>query len=515
MKRAIIYIRVSTDEQADKGYSLTHQEERLRKYCELNKIEIVAIFKEDYSAKTFERPEFKKLLQLAKKNKGKINYLLFINWSRFSRNAGDAYGMINQLSKLNIEAQAIEQPLDLSIPENKMMLAFYLAAPEVENDRRSLNVTYGMRRAKKEGRWMASAPIGYKNVRDEKGKALIIPNEFAPLMKEAFEELSKGLFSQKEIFHKLKKKGLKCTLNNFQFAIRNPVYCGKLFIPAFKDESSMYVNGIHESIITEKLFLEVQDILNGKKRSYPVNVVSRRDELPLRGFLVCCRCGKNLTGSASKGNGGKYYYYHCEKGCKERLKAIEINDKVFEIIKSISIDPGLLDLFFEIVKRKFYSNEKERLQKLEAINNEIKLYQERKEKALQLMLDGKLDPDEYQSIKKKMEDILYRLTEEKTSFEIVDNSFLEFLKKDIEYLKKIDLHYQEADLEGKQKIISSVFDEKFIFEKSEPRTIPFTEVIRLINLTKSELGGNKKGLKKNFSLQPSKVGPVGIEPTTP
>jgi len=53
--------------------------------------------------------------------------VLFLKWDRFSRNAGDAYFMINVLRKLGVEPQAIEQPLDLSIPENKMMLAFYLA----------------------------------------------------------------------------------------------------------------------------------------------------------------------------------------------------------------------------------------------------------------------------------------------------------------------------------------------------------------------------------------------------
>ena len=61
-----------------------------------------------------------------------------MKWDRFSRNAGDAYQMINILRKLGVEPQAIEQPLDLSVPENKMMLAFYLAAPEVENDIRAL-----------------------------------------------------------------------------------------------------------------------------------------------------------------------------------------------------------------------------------------------------------------------------------------------------------------------------------------------------------------------------------------
>ncbi|WP_461398299.1 hypothetical protein [Flavitalea sp.] len=47
------------------------------------------------------------------------------------------------MRKLGVERQAIEQPLDLAVPENKLMLAFYLAAPEVENDRRALNVLLG------------------------------------------------------------------------------------------------------------------------------------------------------------------------------------------------------------------------------------------------------------------------------------------------------------------------------------------------------------------------------------
>ena len=148
-QRAILYIRVSTDEQAEKGYSLKHQEDRLKQYCAYQNIDIVAIYKEDHSAKTFERPEFKKLLAFLKKHKQDVDLLLFLKWDRFSRNAGDAYAMINQLNRLGVEPQAIEQPLDLSIPENKIMLAFYLAAPEVENDRRSLNTIAGMRRAMK------------------------------------------------------------------------------------------------------------------------------------------------------------------------------------------------------------------------------------------------------------------------------------------------------------------------------------------------------------------------------
>jgi hypothetical protein len=37
--------------------------------------------------------------------------------------------------------------------------------------------------------------------------------------------------------------------------------------------------------------------------------------------MECPRCGSRLTASSSKGNGGMYYYYHCIRGCKERIKA--------------------------------------------------------------------------------------------------------------------------------------------------------------------------------------------------
>ncbi|WP_236937667.1 recombinase family protein [Flavobacterium coralii] len=158
MKIADLYIRVSTDEQADKGYSQRNQEEVLKRYCEINSIQVRNIIFEDHSAKSFVRPEWKKLEQGLKRSRGKVDLVLFTKWDRFSRNAGDAYQMINKLRNFGVEPQAIEQPLDLSVPENKMMLAFYLAAPEVENDRRALNTFHGMRRAKKEGRCLGIAP---------------------------------------------------------------------------------------------------------------------------------------------------------------------------------------------------------------------------------------------------------------------------------------------------------------------------------------------------------------------
>ncbi len=235
MKIADLYIRVSTDEQADKGYSQRNQEEMLRKYCEINFIQTRHVIFEDHSAKTFNRPQWTALLAELKKEKGRSDFILFTKWDRFSRNAGDAYQMISRLRKLGVEPQAIEQPLDLSIPENKMMLAFYLAAPEVENDRRALNTFFGMRRAKKEGRWMAAAPLGYKNKISEGGRKYIAPDEpKASLIKWAFEKIATGTFTTEQIWKQALQKGFKCSKHGFWVVIRNPVYCGKIFIPKYK-----------------------------------------------------------------------------------------------------------------------------------------------------------------------------------------------------------------------------------------------------------------------------------------
>jgi DNA invertase Pin-like site-specific DNA recombinase len=217
---------VNTDEQAEKGYSQRNQEERLRNWCKINSVEVSEVILEDHSAKTFIRPQWQLLLQRLKNNKRlNIAHILFTKWDRFSRNAGDAYQMISHLRRLGINPQAIEQPLDLRVPENKMMLAFYLAAPEVENDRRSLNVFHGMRRAKKEGRWVASAPMGYRNTMSPDGRKTIVPDASkAPILRWIFEELATGRFNTEQVWKMAITRGLKCSKNNFWLAIRNPVY---------------------------------------------------------------------------------------------------------------------------------------------------------------------------------------------------------------------------------------------------------------------------------------------------
>jgi len=355
MKIADLYIRVSTDEQADKGYSQRDQEERLRRYCNINNIQIRKVIFEDHSAKTFRRPAWQNLLIDLRKQRGNSDLILFTKWDRFSRNAGDAYQMISLLRHLGVEPQAVEQPLDLSIPENKMMLAFYLAAPEVENDRRALNVFNGMRRAKKEGRWMGTAPIGYVNRITEDGKKYIAPkDQDAKIMKWAFEEIFRNKLNTEQIWKQARERGLKCSKNNFLGSDKEP-YLLRInfsFLSTKMNKANLYRGNmnqllpLHYSLMCRMCWTAEREKAVSKK-------VIAQDDIPLRGYLICPNCGRFLTGSASKGRNKYYHYYHCSSECGVRYKADDANKLMIEAIGNEVHNVPQLKLFQEIITATF------------------------------------------------------------------------------------------------------------------------------------------------------------------
>ncbi len=437
MKIADLYIRVSTDEQADKGYSQRSQEEILRKYCGINQIAIRKVIFEDHSAKTFNRPEWNRLLLELKRSKSKSDLILFTKWDRFSRNAGDAYHMISILRKLGIEPQAIEQPLDLTIPENKMMLAFYLAAPEVENDRRALNVLFGMRRARKEGRWMGAAPFGYVNKITELGRKYIEPkNPEANIIRWVFHEILKARESVQSIWLVARGKGLCCSKNTLWVIIRNPVYCGKIYVSKYKEEESVYVQGQHEGIISEDLFQEVQDVLDGKHRNYKSKNESQ--DLQLRGHLLCPVCGKILTGSASKGRSKRYSYYHCISPCKTRFKAKEANDKFLCELRKYVPRPGMSELYMEICNELVKQRTKVQRDDLKMIKLELEKESNRLVKARDLLLNNDLDPSDYKTIKTNCEINIAKLERKLFDAGKIDPKMGELLNKAFKTLSDLE-----------------------------------------------------------------------------
>lgn len=499
MRTADLYIRVSTDEQADKGYSQRDQEERLVRYCELKGIAVRNIFIEDYSAKTFNRPEWENLIiSLHKQRNNKSStLLLFTKWDRFSRNISQAYQTIDLLRTLQVEPQAIEQPLDISVPENKMMLAFYLAAPEVENDRRALNVFHGMRRAKKEGRWMGTAPLGYTNeVGADKRKFIAIHEFEGPLLKWAFQQIVANNFNTEQTWKMVRQKAAghpRFSKNNFWVALRNPLYCGKIFIPPFKDENGHFVKGQHEPIVTEALFKEAQEVLDGRKRVLKPKVVSL-DNLPLRGFLKCPACGRMLTGSASKGKmGNYYYYYHCSGDCKVRFKAENTNQAFVEQLNELIPRPGMIDVYIIAIAEDFKNQTKKQDSERRQLMAQLETLNTRLQNARIQKVDGILDDDDFQALKKDTNAQIERIEEELGKLSDKHKEINNLIEKGLKKLLGLDLRYLNGTIEEKREIVSSMFPENLVFDGVKHRTPRLNSAIVLIYQKNKELEGKKKG----------------------
>ncbi len=463
MKTADLYLRVSTDEQASKGFSLRSQEERLRKYCALNDIEIKRTITEDYSAKTFRRPAWINAANEWNQIKSKRpNLLLFTNWNRFSRNAGDAYYMIHKLTRLGIEPYAIDQPLNFDVPENKMMLAIYLASSEVENDRRALNVRHGMHKARKEGRWPAHAPKGYINTTTPSGKKIIMPNEpDASIMQHAFMLIAVEKSSIYHAFRQCVSQGLKCSKSHFFRLLRNPIYCGKIIVPAFDKEKAYIVTGEHKKIISESTFNEVQKIINNNK-GHRLRKTLPGDSFLLRGFILCPLCNKTLTGSASKGRLKLYYYYHCSSGCNFRVRADKLNNKVLESINDLVPLQPYSDVYKEIMDdlyRDVY--EKKVIGQAQTIKSMEQII-DRVIKARDSLYSGGIDAEDFTAIKENCEKKINELGIQLQSITTLKLTKDDKLNKCYKSLYKLGTIYAKAELAIKRQLVQILFAGKVV-----------------------------------------------------
>ena len=510
----ICYKRVSTDDQADRGFSLQHQERMLRQYCEINNHDIVGMYTEDYSAKTFDRPEWKKLMHYIRQNKKKVDMVLCLRWDRFSRNLYDALTTIKELQKLEVKVNTIEQPLDLTNPDTKVLLSMYLTLPEVENDKNSKRTRDGMHRAQFEGCWTANSPRGYDNYRDGK-RSTLRPNQDAPLITKAFERMATGSYSAEEVRHWLNKQGISISKQVFLNALRNPVYTGKIRVFAHGNEPEQIVIGLHPAIVSDETFYRANQVLDGRKRNMKFHD-DKSDIYPLKGFLTCPIHGTSLTAYACRNHMGiLYHYYICTK-CKgtQRHPIGEVHHNIEGILSKIQFNAQTLILYTKILEKLFDKEDLVRKDEIARTETELDKIKKRIVNLQNQFLDNNIDPKEYHSMKEKVEKDqtglelkLKSLRQDKSPFKVYINQTVPMLENLVEY-------YRKSDGKTKKKILSCIFSKKIVLEKSRVATCEFTTPINvLINASKVCRGDKNKKEVENDLLSCLAL-QVGLEPTT-
>jgi hypothetical protein len=270
------------------------------------------------------------------------------------------------------------------------------------------NVKRSIEHKVRQGEWIAIAPIGYLNTKDARNRGDLIIDEIrAPIVKRIFESYATGAYTLTEITRKAKDWGLrgrygkKAPLNKSQIhsLVNNPFYYGQMRV------KGIIYDHCYEPLISRELFENCQAVLKGWKKK-PFQWAGK--EFVFRGLLTCAISGHTVTADTKKktyvnGNTAEWTYLRCtnpEKPGKIMwVREERVLEQVAKVLEKLHLP---FHLFEDVVS---YIRKTEKIER-EFVKNQIAEYQreyhlvqQRLDKLMDLLLDGVITREEYETRK--------------------------------------------------------------------------------------------------------------------
>lgn len=348
MKKAVIYIRVSSKEQREEGYSIPAQRKLLWEYARVNDFNIIKEFEDDETAKSAGRSGFGEMITFIQKNK--VDTILVEKTDRLYRNFKD-YVTIDDLGVTVFLIKENEKLGKDASSHQKFIHGIKVLMAKNYIDNLSEEVRKGLKQKAESGFYPCSTPpIGYKFEKKDNKSILVIDDDNKLLPIKMFEYYSTGLYSLKSLVYKVESDGLLIfknlpkyskmrvlTKSSAQRILTNPAYCGN-----FLWKGDVY-KGSHESLIDKELWNKVQSVLKSLKNKGMLSKYNTLDFV-FKGLIKCGECGRNITATRkTKPSGKKYVYYSCTKfntNCpQEPIKEEELDKQIIELLEGLKLPP--------------------------------------------------------------------------------------------------------------------------------------------------------------------------------
>lgn len=389
-EKAVVYIRVSTEEQVE-NYSLGTQEEICRKEADKRKLEVVKVFREEgRSAKTITgRPTLIEMLEYCRKHKREISSVIVYRLDRVSRQTSDYLVIRRKLVECEIELISATEPTGNS-PTEKFVETMLAGFAQMDNDIRSERAKNGLR-ARFQAGLTSYVTMGYDN---KSGYTTKNPETFDKLQA-SWHLFSTGTKTLRNIANILTEQGIaqrhkggRMLPQQVNRMFRNKFYAGYVISKKYGQE----VQGQHPPMVTEELFYKVQAILDGRNHNISRPLAKRhRDNpnFPLRRIVKCEICGTSFTGGKSKGKREYYGYYFCRNRCKESNVASEkITHDTTDYLGKISLTEKTAKLFNAFLRRTYFSRAKTLQKRREQADDELKKSYETRQALIDKNLTG-------------------------------------------------------------------------------------------------------------------------------
>lgn len=227
-KRAALYARVSTEEQALSGYSLDAQLEKMRLFCEINDLEIVGEYVDDgFSGTNTRRPAYKKMF--SPEERKKWDTLVILKMDRIHRSSKNFMHMMEDLKKNRQEFVSTFDKFNTTTAEGRFALDIIQRIAQLESEQIGQRTYIGMheKATSKQGIMGFTPPFGY----DLKNGELINNKNELDIIINIFTMYMSGMTLDQIAFFLNKngnrtRKGNPWNKYNLRTILHNPIYAG-------------------------------------------------------------------------------------------------------------------------------------------------------------------------------------------------------------------------------------------------------------------------------------------------
>jgi site-specific DNA recombinase len=323
---------------------------------------------------------------------GKIDMVLVYKLDRLSRSQKDTLYLIEDVfDKHDVGFTSMTENFDTSSPFGKAVLGVLAIFAQLERDKITERTTMGKKARAAEGKWHGGKwiPIGYDYEDD-----LLKPNEYEKMQILEIADLFLKRTPVRTIANMMTEKGYKHKYGEWDAKAIKRVLSNPVNLGLIKDGDKLYP-GLHDAIIEEQVYDEIQVIMNERKEQYGNN--ARPHKSLLAGFLFCKHCGGRY-GRQTNSDGRQYYSCYSrnksqkkmikDPNCKNKnFRSEELDLAIYHELSKLAIDPE----YVEHVRQNKPKNDVN--EKIKSITSEIAKIDTQISKMMDLYALGTIDLD--------------------------------------------------------------------------------------------------------------------------
>lgn len=453
-----LYIRVSTDDQAE--LSPDAQKRLLLDYAKKNGIIISNdfIFSESVSGRHVQkRPEFQRMIGIAKQPSHPIDVILVWKYSRFARNQEESIVYKSMLKKDHVDVISISEPL-IDGPFGSLIERIIEWMDEYYSIRLSGEVLRGMKEKALQNGYQSSPCLGYEAVGH--GKPYQINEAEYAMVSYIMDLYDNQNMDETAIARKCNDLGYKTKRGNpferrtIDRILQNPFYCGIV------SWNGVEFEGAHEVRISKERFDRRQRLIASRNRPMKARNVSTCKHW-LSGLLKCSVCGATLSYTGN----GKCPYFQCWKYAKGFHKtSVALSVKKAEEAVISYFDQILSGTDFTYVRKDQPATDEtvaiEQLQKeLSKLSTREIRIRDAYESGIDSLEEYKANKERLISNRLQLETGLEKLRKEQEEKEVNKEDVLHEIKSVNDILKNPDVSYEE-----KGTLIRTIVDQ-IVYDK--------------------------------------------------